>query len=199
MTLLLSLALPLYGAEESPLDYVVDSLRIEANHGVVEATHGALSWPRIIDRAPTALTPWHGTSARVTVQMPTDEVATFLTENGFERERAVELLAELPALKRLFSDSSPTYSVWLVLPRLGSVEITAFPSEDDAGSSKFDLWVTQFTAFFVRPKIEESEQGIAPQSATRSELDSEGGEKPQPESEPRPRQRMCGLWTFSSK
>jgi len=31
------------------------------------------------------------------------------------------------------------------------------------------------------------EQGVAPQSATRSELDSGGGDKPQPGSEPRPR------------
>jgi hypothetical protein len=31
------------------------------------------------------------------------------------------------------------------------------------------------------------EQGVAPQSATRSELDSEGVDKPQTESEPRPR------------
>jgi len=30
-------------------------------------------------------------------------------------------------------------------------------------------------------------QGVAPQSATRSELDREGGDNPQPESEPRPR------------
>lgn len=32
-----------------------------------------------------------------------------------------------------------------------------------------------------------SEQGVAPQSATRSESESEGGNNPQPESEPRPR------------
>ncbi len=32
-----------------------------------------------------------------------------------------------------------------------------------------------------------SQQGVAPQSATRSELDSEGGDKPQPESKERPR------------
>ncbi len=34
---------------------------------------------------------------------------------------------------------------------------------------------------------EEAEQGVAPQSATRSELDSEDVDKPQPESQPRPR------------
>ncbi len=33
----------------------------------------------------------------------------------------------------------------------------------------------------------EVEQGVAPQSATRSESDSDGGDKPKPESEPRPR------------
>ena len=40
------------------------------------------------------------------------------------------------------------------------------------------------------PSTEENQngqQGVAPQSATRSESDSEGGDKPQPESEPRPR------------
>lgn len=36
-------------------------------------------------------------------------------------------------------------------------------------------------------KIKEVEQGVAPQSATRSESESEGGDKPQPESKPRPR------------
>ena len=38
-----------------------------------------------------------------------------------------------------------------------------------------------------REITEEAEQGVAPQSATRSESNSEGGDKPQPESEPRPR------------
>ena len=33
----------------------------------------------------------------------------------------------------------------------------------------------------------QAEQGVAPQSATRSESDKEGGDKPQPESETRPR------------
>ena len=33
----------------------------------------------------------------------------------------------------------------------------------------------------------QAEQGVAPQSATRSESDPESGDKPQPESEPRPR------------
>ena len=34
---------------------------------------------------------------------------------------------------------------------------------------------------------QKAQQGVAPQSATRSESDSEGGDKPQPESESRPR------------
>lgn len=38
------------------------------------------------------------------------------------------------------------------------------------------------------PEVEvKAEQDVAPQSATRSELDSAGDDKPQPESEPRPR------------
>ena len=39
----------------------------------------------------------------------------------------------------------------------------------------------------LAPKKQPAEQGVAPQSATRPESDSEGGDKPQPESEPRPR------------
>ena len=38
-----------------------------------------------------------------------------------------------------------------------------------------------------RPKDKNGEQGVAPQSATRSESKSEGGDKPQPESEARSR------------
>jgi hypothetical protein len=43
--------------------------------------------------------------------------------------------------------------------------------------------------FFASAKIlkKEAEQGVAPQSATRSESKSEGGDKPQPESNPRSR------------
>lgn len=37
------------------------------------------------------------------------------------------------------------------------------------------------------PEPKQAEQGVAPQSATRSEADSEGGDKPQTESETRPR------------
>jgi len=36
-------------------------------------------------------------------------------------------------------------------------------------------------------KLNQAEQGVAPQSATRPESDSEGGDKPQPESTPRSR------------
>ena len=39
----------------------------------------------------------------------------------------------------------------------------------------------------VPEPIAKAEQGVAPQSATRSELDSEGGENPKQGSEPRPR------------
>lgn len=39
----------------------------------------------------------------------------------------------------------------------------------------------------LAPVKGKAELGVAPQSATRSESDLEGGDKPQPESEPRPR------------
>ena len=54
-----------------------------------------------------------------------------------------------------------------------------------------DEWLTgaEFDGLVVSgQRIEqEAEQGVAPQSATRSESDSEGGDKPQPESEARSR------------
>ncbi len=77
-TLLLSLAMPVFGAEESPLDYVIDCLRIKANRGIVEASQGSLSWPTIIDREPTALTPWHGNTAKVTLKLAADKVPKFI-------------------------------------------------------------------------------------------------------------------------
>ena len=40
---------------------------------------------------------------------------------------------------------------------------------------------------FPTAKNKNGQQGVAPQSATRSESEPEGGDKPQPESEPRPR------------
>ncbi|MBN8456895.1 MAG: hypothetical protein J0M04_03550 [Verrucomicrobia bacterium] len=139
--LLLILAIPVFGAEESPLEYVIDCLRIKENHGIIEASQGSLSWPRIIDRVPTALTPWHGNTARLTLKLPADQVPKFIAWNGFKEDRAIVMLEGVPPLKALFAGSSPTYSVWLELPRLGSVEITAF---------------------FVRPNIKEAEAGSAP-------------------------------------
>jgi len=38
-----------------------------------------------------------------------------------------------------------------------------------------------------RPEKDKAEQGVAPQSATRSESNSEGGDKPKPESDERSR------------
>jgi hypothetical protein len=185
--LLLSFAMPVFGAEESPLDYVINCLRIKANRGIVEASQGSLSWPRIIDKEPTALTPWHGNTAKVTLRLPADQVPKFIAENGFKRDRTIEILEELAPLKALFGDSHPTYSVWLELPRLGSVEVTAFPAKADSGSPKLELWITQFTAFYVRPEIEEAEQAGTGQPATRPESKSEGSVKPQLESEGRSR------------
>ena len=49
-----------------------------------------------------------------------------------------------------------------------------------------DAYVERLEKLAKRTK-EEAEQGVAPQSATRPESDSEGGDKPQTESEPRPR------------
>ena len=74
------------------------------------------------------------------------------------------------------------------------------PLIDRIGALGFVLSFVAFTMIFdeivwrciVVPAIDRAlqnraEQGVAPQSATRSESDSEGGDKPQPESQPRPR------------
>jgi hypothetical protein len=57
------------------------------------------------------------------------------------------------------------------------------------GYERTDLVVTDETPWSVvvelKPKNQTAEQGVAPQSATRSESDSEGGDNPQPESEAR--------------
>ena len=187
ITLFLSFAMPLLGAEESPLDYVIDCLRIKANHGIVESSQGTLSWPRIIDRGPAAVTPWHGNIAKVTLKLPADQMSKFLAENGFKRDRIPELFKDVNSLKKLFSESHPSYSVWLELPRLGSVEITVFRNTEDAGAPKLEMLVTQFTSFFVCPQIEEAELAGTGQPATRSQSKSEGSDKPQPESEGRSR------------
>ena len=44
-----------------------------------------------------------------------------------------------------------------------------------------------FTGLRFAEESDQGQQGVAPQSATRSESDSEGGDKPQPESEARSR------------
>jgi hypothetical protein len=182
-TLLLSLAMPLFGVEESPLDYVIDCLRIKANRGTVEASQGELSWPGIIDRSPTALAPWHGNTARVTLKLPADQVARFLAENGFKKDQTLELFKGVKSLEALVAGSHPCYSVWMELPRLGSVEITAFLNTEDSGSPRLEMWVTQFTAFFIRPQAQEAEGSAAEETAVRPESRSEGGDKPQPASE----------------
>ena len=43
----------------------------------------------------------------------------------------------------------------------------------------------EWRSMHSNPKQQKGEQGVAPQSATRSELESEGGDKPKPESEER--------------
>lgn len=62
----------------------------------------------------------------------------------------------------------------------------------EAASGRFKIThsspaIESFRARFPEFKQMQSEQGVAPQSATRSESKSEGSDKSQPESEPRPR------------
>lgn len=59
-----------------------------------------------------------------------------------------------------------------------SFELIIRTHGDHETRDKWLTWVEERTM---------GEQGVAPQSATRSESDSEVGDKPQPESEPRPR------------
>ena len=109
--LLLSFAVPLLGAAESPLDYLIDCLRLKNNQGTVESSNSNLAWPTIIDKQPTAFTPWHGNTARVTLQLPADQFQKFVEENNFKRNQTPEEWQEMPWLKALFEKTSPTYSV----------------------------------------------------------------------------------------
>lgn len=59
-----------------------------------------------------------------------------------------------------------------------------YPRPLEARDLSFTPWLK---VVLESSKPKNAEQGVAPQSATRSESDSDGGDKPQPESEPRPR------------
>lgn len=69
------------------------------------------------------------------------------------------------------------------------------PVDWDCTEVRIEKFVPQVDASFRLLTADEfraqntnnGEQGVAPQSATRSESDSEGNDKPQPESKPRPR------------
>lgn len=75
-------------------------------------------------------------------------------------------------------------SMWLPSSCTNYTVVIGFLEErDEEFLSAFDREFDRLAA----PARDQAEEGVAPQSATRSELDSEGGDKPQPVSEARTR------------
>jgi hypothetical protein len=77
-----------------------------------------------------------------------------------------------------FDTSTQTYTVIHSAEALAAHQIFL----DDHNRSPLERWKD-----LLKGGEPQGEQGVAPQSATRSESGSEGGHKPQPESEERPR------------
>jgi hypothetical protein len=73
-----------------------------------------------------------------------------------------------------------SYSIFLIF---GVIALTNAMA--DLPNQKQRFW--EFRERQDAYRKQQGEQGVAPQSATRSESDSEGGDKPQPESKARPR------------
>ena len=109
------------------------------------------------------------------------------------------LLAAVPAVMLGLN-----HKKWIAIV---SMVLIAVPVLDHVYAAPPDLYSTPIGRFFLGELVlrvgtlaligialarwsqftKEPEQGVAPQSATRSEADSEGGDKPQPESEARSR------------
>lgn len=148
------IAAPLQGHDESPLEYVIGCLQVEKEGGIVKVSKGKFGWPVLLEKDPTAIVPWHGNTARVELEFPAGAASEFFASNGFKLDRGNEILAEI------FADwpSHPMYSAWFELPRIGSVGAYAFRSSATAGKEAVTLFITQYTAHFVRPDIEPPEQ-----------------------------------------
>ena len=156
------------GAEDSPLQYLIGSLRVQASGGVVEETTGKLEWPKVLDREPAALAVGHshGYDAGITIKWRDDSWVRFLAENGFRKDRVLEDMAKsAPALQKLFGSGQPGYSRLLDLPRLGVVIIHAYVEDESGDHPKLSLFVGHHTRYFVAPKRGEDERDGSDRSA----------------------------------
>lgn len=139
------------------------------------------------------------------------EVPEFLQvtpEQSFELFRSIEPKLETDRVLELAAQDAPhgiaaTIDDWRRQPdgryiranqfgqNLVNVTIygkgTGLEDVDDAFQQHLEAVLRRRIADLVSEIGTTAEQGVAPQSATRSESDSEGDDKPQPESEPRSR------------
>jgi hypothetical protein len=188
--LILVIALPATAKEQSALEYVTGMLKIENESGVVTKATGELFWPIILESEPTAVAPWHGNTVLLEIELPAKSAMRFLAANGFERDQTMENIAkDIPLLDKLFprNENMPMYSASFVIPRLGTVEMTAFVDSASAERSKINLKITQHTLHFVLPDKKSAEQVGADQPAAAPQLNSKGKDKPNPKAEVRPR------------
>jgi len=79
-----------------------------------------------------------------------------------------------------YNDKGDLAATYIPFPT-GKCTMTLYPGGRSSSDGKDEKII-----FDTAEKMK-AEQGVAPQSATRSESDSEGGDKPQPESEARSR------------
>ncbi len=184
--LILVAASPAIAKEQSASDYVIGMMKIEKESGVVTKEAGELFWPTILEYNPTAVIPWHGNTVLLDIEFPTDSAMRFLAVNGFKRDRTMENIAkDFPVLNKLFSggEEIPMYSASFAIPRIGMVEMTAYANLAGAERTKISLKITQYTLHFVLQDKTSAEQVGTGQPATRPVLDSQGGDKPQHESD----------------
>jgi len=176
-----------HAEEETPLKYLIKCLRVDTSGGSVEKTVGTLEWPRILSSEPTAVAVGHthGFDAGVTIKWSDDSWVNFLAANGFKRDRTLEAVAtESPVFRKLSDSDQVSYSRMIDLPRLGLVTIHAYVNEESVEHPKLELIFGHHTRYFVAPQHGKAEGG-ADQPATDPELQSEGKEKPDSESEVR--------------
>lgn len=165
--------------EETPLQYLIKSLQVDASGGSVETTTGTLEWPKILTSEPRAVAVGHshGYDAEITVKWIDDSWVNFLAANGFERDRTLEVLTkESPGLRKFFGRDQVSYSRTIDLPRLGVVSIHAFVANESGEHPKLDLIVGHYTRYFVAPKHGKAEAG-ADQPASGGDSKAEDKEK----------------------
>lgn len=134
-------------------------------------------------------------SGAVTKEQLTDlKVITKNIMTAVEQDSSMDATTKLVALRSLNGGQVEELKKWLrdgIVSRYTSIQkreddtSKAYRAAVDGEATKDeDLAKALATA---KAETKNAQQGVAPQSATRSELESQGGDKPQPESEERAR------------